>query len=125
MLLYMGVNLTEEPLCTYFCEIHPGIICISHAFPVYRIDFFTDTFQIIITLFLHVEYCILLLFATRIIFFFFTGFAKRDLLQQVRPGSPEATALLHLPPASVATKCRWVKQSINHHNTNNIITYPQ
>lgn len=125
MLLYMGINLTEEPLCTYFCEIHPGIICISHAFPVYRIDFFTDTFQIIITLFLHVEYCILLLFATRKKKIFFYRVCKE------RPSAASESWIPRGNSSATFTTCKCSNQvqvgqtEHNHHNTNNIITYPQ
>lgn len=79
---------------------------------IFLIDFITDTFKIIITLFTAFRLLFSSSFLIQENIYFFTGFAKRDLLQDLRHGSPEATALLHLPPASVATKYRWVKQSI-------------
>jgi len=109
MLLYRGVNLKEAHLQVFVRFTFAFLMHFLFVGLISLIDLIT--FKIIITQFEVVLACRLLFSTRKLFFFFFTGFAKRDL-QELRPGSPEATALLHLPPASVATKCRWVKQSI-------------
>lgn len=66
--------------------------------------------------------CMHMLARQNIVFFlskkiyFSAGFAWRGMTKEQRLGSPEETTRLSFPPASVASKRRWVKHK--HHNKN-------
>jgi len=124
MLLYRGVNLKEAHLQVFVRFTFAFLMHFLFVGLISSIDFITDTFKIIITQFEVVLACRLLFSTRKLFFFFFYRICKK------RPAGTQ-TWISGGNSSATFTTCKCSNQvqvgqtEHNHHNTNDIITYPQ